>query len=580
HVQFLMGKAAAMPLTYITLKYVFMSKMIKLCLVACLWGIMLLGNAQTQIAFISDAHIQDVDGHAERVRSMEVQVQSTRLFNENYYALLAALDDVARRNIRWVVLPGDLTDNGQFFNQQKIKNILHSYTQRKGMRFFVTTGNHDPALPLGLMQKNAHFLAADGSRVTREDSCAGYVSQMECYADFGFFPRKDDCYWESPFTSYTYDKYSYEDACRESVLSKRTYTLCDSLTATDASYLVEPVDGLWLLAIDGGVYLPKEMKDGKWSYQGSSAGYNLVLKHKPFLLPWVRKVVEEAQKRHKTLVAFSHYPLVDFNDGVSEHVRRIWGDRRFDLHRVPEAEVSEAFLQAGLRLHFAGHMHVNDTGIWEGKDGKHLYNIQVPSIATYVPAYKILTIESDEVFRVETVALDTVPGFDSLFPLYRAEYQSDSLKGHSPVWNKEILSARTYGEFCDYQFRDLVRLRFIPRDLPESWRACLDFTGARMLEAVSGEDKSDDADWTDWCMKDLVLDLYRLRYAERLALEDIPRTRLAVYRYLFDRARISTFRSAEVEMVKGLGTLFLAFLNGEPCQNFVIDLKKDTITED
>lgn len=557
-----------------------MSKMIKLCLVACLWGITLLGNAQTQIAFISDAHIQDVDGHAERVRSMEVQVQSTRLFNENYYALLAALDDVARRNIRWVVLPGDLTDNGQFFNQQKIKNILHSYTQRKGMRFFVTTGNHDPALPLGLMQKNAHFLAADGSRVTREDSCAGYVSQMECYADFGFFPRKDDCYWESPFTSYTYDKYSYEDACRESVLSKRTYTLCDSLTATDASYLVEPVDGLWLLAIDGGVYLPKGMKDGKWSYQGSSAGYNLVLKHKPFLLPWVRKVVEEAQKRHKTLVAFSHYPLVDFNDGVSEHVRRIWGDRRFDLHRVPEAEVSEAFLQAGLRLHFAGHMHVNDTGIWEGKDGKHLYNIQVPSIATYVPAYKILTIESDEVFRVETVALDTVPGFDSLFPLYRAEYQSDSLKGHSPVWNKEILSARTYGEFCDYQFRDLVRLRFIPRDLPESWRACLDFTGARMLEAVSGEDKSDDADWTDWCMKDLVLDLYRLRYAERLALEDIPRTRLAVYRYLFDRARISTFRSAEVEMVKGLGTLFLAFLNGEPCQNFVIDLKKDTITED
>lgn len=557
-----------------------MSKMIKLCLVACLLGITLLGNAQTQIAFISDAHIQDVDGHAERVRSMEVQVQSTRLFNENYYALLAALDDVARRNIRWVVLPGDLTDNGQFFNQQKIKNILHSYTQRKGMRFFVTTGNHDPALPLGLMQKNAHFLAVDGSRVTREDSCAGYVSQMECYADFGFFPRKDDCYWESPFTSYTYDKYSYEDACRESVLSKRTYTLCDSLTATDASYLVEPVDGLWLLAIDGGVYLPKEMKDGKWSYQGSSAGYNLVLKHKPFLLPWVRKVVEEAQKRHKTLVAFSHYPLVDFNDGVSESVRQMWGDRRFDLRRVPEAEVSEAFLQAGLRLHFAGHMHVNDTGIWEGKDGKHLYNIQVPSIATYVPAYKILTIESDEVFRVETVALDTVPGFDSLFPLYRAEYQSDSLKGHSPVWNKEILSARTYGEFCDYQFRDLVRLRFIPRDLPESWRACLDFTGAQMLEAVSGEEKSDDADWTDWCMKDLVLDLYRLRYAERLALEDIPRTRLAVYRYLFDRARISTFRSAEVEMVKGLGTLFLAFLNGEPCQNFVIDLKKDVITED
>lgn len=75
-------------------------------------------------------------------------------------------------------------------------------------------------------------------------------------------------------------------------------------------------------------------------------------------------------------------------------------------------------------------------------------------------------------------------------------------------------------------------------------------------------------------MKDLVLDLYRLRYAERLALKDIPETRLAAYRYLFDRARISPLRSAEVEIVNGLGTLFLAFLNGEPCQNFVIDLEK------
>ena len=86
------------------------------------------------------------------------------------------------------------------------------------------------------------------------------------------------------------------------------------------------------------------------------------------MLPWGRKVVEGARKRHKTLVGFSHYPLVEFNDGVSESVRRMWGDRCFDLHRVPETEVGEAFLQAGRRLHFAGHMHVNDTGSWAGKD--------------------------------------------------------------------------------------------------------------------------------------------------------------------------------------------------------------------
>lgn len=112
-----------------------MNRIMKICLAICLWGMILQGSAQTQIAFISDAHIQDVDGHAERVRSMEAQVQSTRLFNENYYVFLAALDDVARRDIRWVVLPGDLTDDGQFFNQQKIKELLNSYAAAKGMRF-------------------------------------------------------------------------------------------------------------------------------------------------------------------------------------------------------------------------------------------------------------------------------------------------------------------------------------------------------------------------------------------------------------------------------------------------------------
>lgn len=292
-------------------------------LLAVLFGEMTLtSNAQTQIAFISDAHIQDIDGHPERVRSMEVEVQSTRLFNENYYAFLTALDDVARRNIRLVVLSGDLTDNGQLFNQQKMKEILDDYAQQKGMRFFVTTGNHDPSLPFGMIQKNANFLAPDGSRVTREDSCAGYADQMKCYAAFGFFPQKEYRYWETPFTSYRYENYSYQKARKEGKPEKRTYTLCDSLTATDASYLVEPVDGLWLLAIDGSVYLPKGMKEGKMTYQGSSVGYNNVLTNKPFLLPWVRKVVAEAKRLHKTLVTFSHYPLVDFNDGVSEYVRK------------------------------------------------------------------------------------------------------------------------------------------------------------------------------------------------------------------------------------------------------------------
>jgi 3',5'-cyclic AMP phosphodiesterase CpdA len=197
--------------------------------------------AQHRIAFISDAHIQNIVDYPELVRSMEVQVQSTRLFNENYYALIAALEDAAKRGITLVVLPGDLTDNGQFVNQEKIKEILDSYRERFGMKFFVTTGNHDPVRPFGMQNEEHGFLRPDGSRTTRENRCAGYADEMQCYAAFGFYPQPEYLYWETPFTSYQYADYNYQEALSEGALDKRRYTLCDSLEAIDASYLVEPV---------------------------------------------------------------------------------------------------------------------------------------------------------------------------------------------------------------------------------------------------------------------------------------------------------------------------------------------------
>ena len=37
---------------------------------------------------------------------------------------------------------------------------------------------------------------------------------------------------------------------------------------------------------------------------------------KKHLLPWIKKIVEEAKIRNQILIAFSHYPMCDFNDGA------------------------------------------------------------------------------------------------------------------------------------------------------------------------------------------------------------------------------------------------------------------------
>src|SRR5258708_6709584 len=79
-----------------------------------------------KIAFIADVHLQDifgkfqdnnyqgvknpVTGEYANIRTMSSQLHSTRLFNENYFAFLEALNDISKRGIKQVVLPGDFSD--------------------------------------------------------------------------------------------------------------------------------------------------------------------------------------------------------------------------------------------------------------------------------------------------------------------------------------------------------------------------------------------------------------------------------------------------------------------------------------
>lgn len=89
------------------------------------------------------------NGKFTTIRTMNSQLNSTRLFNENYFAFISALENLKKKGIQLVVLPGDFTDDGQPMNVTALKKILDQYSEESGMRFFLTTGNHDPVKPYG-----------------------------------------------------------------------------------------------------------------------------------------------------------------------------------------------------------------------------------------------------------------------------------------------------------------------------------------------------------------------------------------------------------------------------------------------
>lgn len=402
-----------------------------------------------QIAFLADIHFQDINNR-NNIKSMHEQVLSTRLFNENYFALYAALNDIADKGIKIVIILGDLTDNGQKNNVIKIAKILDYYHSKYGIRFFAITGNHDPSRPFNGKSSMEHLL--------------GYKDILKYWKNIGFFPTKNDIYWETPFSDYQ-QQYSYEQSKQQSSLTNRVYHLNNlSPSIIDASYLVEPIPNLWIMAIDASVYLPQKLNhkgDSILTFKSSNIGYNLTLKYKPYLLTWIKKVCKQAQEQNKTLIVFSHYPLVDYYNGTKDDLSQIFSIGKSDLHRIPNKITSNTFADAGIKVHFAGHLHINHTGYFISDNGNSLINIQVPSISGYIPAYKILTIKNKNKWNIQTITLNKVKNFSSFFHLYKNEHKKDST-----FWSDEILNAKNYINYTMLHLKNLVRLRYCLNDFP------------------------------------------------------------------------------------------------------------------
>lgn len=605
----------------------------------------------TQIAFLSDVHLQDLfgsfsdsdykgvlnpkTGENVLVRTMSSQLHSTRIFNENYFAFLAALEDIAKRKIKYVALPGDYTDDGQPIHVRGLAKILEQYSKKYGIQFFITTGNHDPVGPFAQESGKEDFLGKEGKSqpiyskegmykpnlnieqpvvVTADIAKMGYLGITEQLKDFGFHPNKEYKFWATPFSKYTSENYTFEKASESARLSNRIYEVASGFEVPDVSYVVEPVDGLWLMAIDGNVYIPKKTegdpKDSK-SYAEASTGYNNVLSNKKHLIQWVQDISAQAKKQGKTLVAFSHFPMIDFNDDASAEIKELLGPNKWQLNRVPVEEVAQVFADAGLKIHFGGHMHINDTGVRTTQKGNTLVNIQTPSLAAYIPAYKLLTLKKDNVVDIQTITIDEVSRYDELFDLYKMEYQFLESQNTKDIWNIAILKTKNYHDFTDFHLKELVRLRFLKDDWPSAFKDFIINVSAKDLLVVANISSDKDFDFIlknkeqfqkewkdaelkseqilaqnklkktdfDWTGNDLLIDFYRFRSADELAFSDVTEKRVASYKVLsklFLNSTDDTSKPLQKQM-KLFFSILNKFMHEVPADHFTVDLKTGEI---
>ncbi|KXU84161.1 phosphoesterase [Paraburkholderia monticola] len=487
--------------------------------------------AATQVAFMPDIHFHDVyatfkdgsfqgvpnrkSGKNATIRLMQAQMTSTRLFNENYFAFIAALDDAVGRGVRFIALPGDFSDDGQPVHIRGLQKVLDDYSNRYGIEFFAAPGNHDPNRPFARPGGKDDYLGVDpdtgrtgaaqaiysrGASVcdgyagewtkrgatycTEEVQELGYDGITTALARHGFMPKANYLYYETPYSTYNYRSYSLARAteqaswknrqyeiCKEGaggVDRKSDYTLCHNVP--DTTYLVEPVEGVWLVGIDANVYIPGGTGPNDFAGSGD-AGYNRMLTHKPHVIRWLTDVVARGKALNKQVVAFSHFPMSEFFNGASDDIIALLGAGKMQMVRRPEEDVTRALADTGLKVHVGGHMHFNDTAVRKYDAGHALFNIQAPSLAAYVPAYKLLTLKPDNQIEVQTVRLDDVPRFDELFEHYRDEHRfytdfPAKVPGGGELWSASMLDATNYADFTSRYMSELVRLRLLKDD----WR--------------------------------------------------------------------------------------------------------------
>ncbi|MFK3666841.1 metallophosphoesterase family protein [Ochrobactrum teleogrylli] len=573
------------------------------------------------IAVIADAHFHDIFGdygnagvavsdRAMALRPFANMVRSTRVFNESSAALPYALDDIAARGIRHVVLLGDYSDDGQLVTMATLQKLLDDYARRFGMQFYAAPGNHDIFGPGG-RHRSKRFLNARGGhdlvtsnparRAAPDDDaviisesmyCAGYPVGLRSLGDVGFFRRPDYLHWETPFGINDHP-------------SAREFEICspDGMTVRrlmDASYLVEPFDGVWMLMIDANVFVPVdgEIGDDEGAFADSTdAGWNAMLVHKRFILDWIRSVTDRGRALGKTVIAFSHYPVLDPLDGTGDDELAVLGQTSL-MGRIPEPEVGDALIDAGVRLHFSGHLHVNDTARLRNADG-FLFNVSVPSLVAFPGAYKIVHIEPNRL-HIETISIDDMALDASIISQYAAEVEREKINPGA------LLSAVNYGDFLSKHLAHLVGRRFLRREWPEALAEAVKTLGLLDLAALALVERPISAcaladikaaivdcniqqqlaisatghglDPVSLSRIDVMTflgDWYRVRMGSELGLHAITAPRLAAYKWVSGiyARRIDTMAVGSIQESLGrLFRMFDCFISGLPSRNFAIDL--------
>ncbi len=333
---------------------------------------------KVKLAVFSDPHYFAPEYVKEGQAFDTYLAHDRKLLAESKAILSKTVESIRKTDSQIVLVTGDLTKDGEKLSHTQVAACLKELRD-DGKQVFVVPGNHDINNPKAVQYEGNKAIPVD--RITPDDF-------REIYHDFG------------------YDQAIARDP--------------DSL-----SYVVQPVPGLWILAIDSCSYDNNKNKGIPVTGSGLNAKR----------LSWIFDQLKAAQEQNIMVVGMMHHGLIPHFSTEKT---------LFSNYIVDDWEnIAAKFADMGMKVIFTGHFHAQDIATTQTKNNQSIYDIETGSLVTYPCPYRLIELTNDKIdIETETIREIDYNTQGKPFPQYAADFLSHGISEMVPQFLTELFVKR------------------------------------------------------------------------------------------------------------------------------------------
>ncbi len=304
------------------------------------------------LGIISDTHYF---AQSSMGGSMADFIEFSKLNNSSTYVANAAVDcafatfkeQAAKGELDFVLIPGDLTRNGEKAGHIAFAERLRQFEQETGVPVYVINGNHDI--------NNTKASRYDGQKYVK-DTPTSPEEFREIYSEFG-----------------------YNEAVS-------TYAPPSEKKAGGLSYTANLGDKYRLIALDGGRYSPDNTDKGDSEHETAGS-------FSEDLLKWAVNECKKAEAEGRIVIGMNHFNIVPHFDTEED---------LFQAFVLKEWErMADTLADAGMHYMISGHLHSHDVAEYVSDNGEKITDIATASLINYPNMFRTLKFSAASVKNVK-----------------------------------------------------------------------------------------------------------------------------------------------------------------------------------